>query len=233
MARIDPAFLAGKRASTCRRRVAAPRNMITRMPIRLASTAFAVFFFDQPLPWAGCSSRRWAVLNRTARRRSVCGSRGLCRGSRGCPRPPSSCTPCSMCRTTVRSSSKIGPDDDPPLPASSSSTRNLGRGSGRGVCSRRLTGRSRRRGGAARLEPTRAPARATLWTTETPARAARGSGPGALYRACPAFAFGLVSLAFWAWFVSPQLAGPMVVFGSLIGPDPVVPHGGAAASTSR
>lgn len=31
------------------------------------------------------------------------------------------------------------------------------------------------------------------------------------------FAFGLVAMSVWAWAVSPQLAGPMVVFGSLIG----------------
>ncbi len=31
------------------------------------------------------------------------------------------------------------------------------------------------------------------------------------------FAFGLVAMAFWAWSVPPELAGPMVVFGSLIG----------------
>jgi uncharacterized membrane protein YfcA len=31
------------------------------------------------------------------------------------------------------------------------------------------------------------------------------------------FAFGMVAMAFWAWSISPHLAGPMVVFGSLIG----------------
>jgi uncharacterized protein len=31
------------------------------------------------------------------------------------------------------------------------------------------------------------------------------------------FAFGLVAMAFWAWSVAPQLAGPMVVFGALLG----------------
>ncbi len=31
------------------------------------------------------------------------------------------------------------------------------------------------------------------------------------------FAFGLVSMAFWVWVLPPQLAGPMVVFGSLVG----------------
>jgi hypothetical protein len=31
------------------------------------------------------------------------------------------------------------------------------------------------------------------------------------------FAFGLVAMAFWVWVVAPQLAGPLVVFGSLVG----------------
>jgi uncharacterized protein len=31
------------------------------------------------------------------------------------------------------------------------------------------------------------------------------------------FAFGLTAMAFWVWAVPPQLAAPMVVFGSLIG----------------
>jgi uncharacterized protein len=31
------------------------------------------------------------------------------------------------------------------------------------------------------------------------------------------FAFGLVAMGVWAWSISPQLAGPMVVFGSLVG----------------
>jgi uncharacterized membrane protein YfcA len=31
------------------------------------------------------------------------------------------------------------------------------------------------------------------------------------------FAFGLVAMAFWAWTIAPDVAGPMVVFGSLLG----------------
>jgi uncharacterized protein len=31
------------------------------------------------------------------------------------------------------------------------------------------------------------------------------------------FAFGLVAMTIWAWVLAPQLAGPLVVFGSLIG----------------
>ena len=43
-----------------------------------------------------------------------------------------------------------------------------------------------------------------------------GAAAGGFVQGLSGFAFGLVSLAFWAWFVTPQLAGPMVVFGSLI-----------------
>src|SRR5580692_8776117 len=31
------------------------------------------------------------------------------------------------------------------------------------------------------------------------------------------FAFGLVAMTVWVWVIAPQLAGPLVVFGSLIG----------------
>ena len=31
------------------------------------------------------------------------------------------------------------------------------------------------------------------------------------------FAFGLVAMTFWVWTIPPQLAGPLVVFGSLVG----------------
>src|SRR5262249_39574491 len=31
------------------------------------------------------------------------------------------------------------------------------------------------------------------------------------------FAFGLVAMTIWAWTIAPQLAGPLVVFGSLVG----------------
>ena len=31
------------------------------------------------------------------------------------------------------------------------------------------------------------------------------------------FAFGLVAMTLWAWVLAPQLAGPLVVFGSLVG----------------
>jgi len=44
-----------------------------------------------------------------------------------------------------------------------------------------------------------------------------GAAAGGFVQGLSGFAFGLVALAFWAWFVSPQLAGPMVVFGSFIG----------------
>jgi hypothetical protein len=44
-----------------------------------------------------------------------------------------------------------------------------------------------------------------------------GAVAGGLVQGLSGFAFGLVAMAFWAWAVPPQLAGPMVVFGSLLG----------------
>ncbi len=44
-----------------------------------------------------------------------------------------------------------------------------------------------------------------------------GAVAGGFVQGLSGFAFGLVGMAFWAWFVAPQLTGPMVVFGSLIG----------------
>lgn len=44
-----------------------------------------------------------------------------------------------------------------------------------------------------------------------------GAVAGGLVQGLSGFAFGLVAMAFWAWAVPAQLAGPMVVFGSLVG----------------
>jgi uncharacterized membrane protein YfcA len=44
-----------------------------------------------------------------------------------------------------------------------------------------------------------------------------GALAGGFVQGLSGFAFGLVAMAFWAWAVEPQLAGPMVVFGSLLG----------------
>ena len=44
-----------------------------------------------------------------------------------------------------------------------------------------------------------------------------GAVAGGFVQGLSGFAFGLVAMAFWAWFVTPQLVGPMVVFGSLTG----------------
>lgn len=44
-----------------------------------------------------------------------------------------------------------------------------------------------------------------------------GAAAAGFVQGLSGFAFGLVAMAFWAWSVPPQLAGPMVVFGSLIG----------------
>src|SRR5215471_6115662 len=44
-----------------------------------------------------------------------------------------------------------------------------------------------------------------------------GAVAGGFVQGLSGFAFGLIAMAFWAWSVEPQLAGPMVVFGSLLG----------------
>lgn len=44
-----------------------------------------------------------------------------------------------------------------------------------------------------------------------------GAAAGGLVQGLSGFAFGLIAMAFWAWAVPPQLAGPMVVFGWLVG----------------
>src|SRR5579862_4281284 len=44
-----------------------------------------------------------------------------------------------------------------------------------------------------------------------------GAVVAGLVQGLSGFAFGLVAMAFWAWTVPAQLAGPMVVFGSLLG----------------
>lgn len=44
-----------------------------------------------------------------------------------------------------------------------------------------------------------------------------GAAAGGFVQGLSGFAFGLVALAFWAWVVEPEMAGPMVVFGSLLG----------------
>src|SRR6202022_3840894 len=44
-----------------------------------------------------------------------------------------------------------------------------------------------------------------------------GACAGGFVQGLSGFAFGLVSMAFWAWALTPQLAAPMVVFGSLLG----------------
>ena len=46
---------------------------------------------------------------------------------------------------------------------------------------------------------------------------AAGAAVAGLVQGLSGFAFGLVAMTFWSWNVEPQLAGPMVVFGSFIG----------------
>lgn len=44
-----------------------------------------------------------------------------------------------------------------------------------------------------------------------------GAALGGLVQGLSGFAFGLAALAVWAWVMDPQVAGPLVVFGSLVG----------------
>jgi uncharacterized membrane protein YfcA len=44
-----------------------------------------------------------------------------------------------------------------------------------------------------------------------------GAALGGFVQGLSGFAYGLVALAVWAWVMEPQVAGPMVVFGSLVG----------------
>jgi uncharacterized protein len=44
-----------------------------------------------------------------------------------------------------------------------------------------------------------------------------GSLAGGLIQGLSGFAFGLVAMTFWVWVIPPQVVGPLVVFGSLVG----------------
>lgn len=44
-----------------------------------------------------------------------------------------------------------------------------------------------------------------------------GAAAGGFIQGLSGFAFGLVALGIWAWMIDPVLAGPLVVFGSLVG----------------
>ena len=46
---------------------------------------------------------------------------------------------------------------------------------------------------------------------------ALGAAAGGFVQGLSGFAFGLVAMAVWAWWLDPALAGPLVVFGSLVG----------------
>lgn len=46
---------------------------------------------------------------------------------------------------------------------------------------------------------------------------ALGAGIAGFVQGLSGFAFGLVAMSFWAWSLAPQLAGPMTVFGSVLG----------------
>src|SRR5256885_6697693 len=49
------------------------------------------------------------------------------------------------------------------------------------------------------------------------AAVALGAALGGFVQGLSGFAFGLVALGIWAWSVDPTIAGPLVVFGSLLG----------------
>jgi len=51
----------------------------------------------------------------------------------------------------------------------------------------------------------------------TPLYVVLGAAAAGFVQGLSGFAFGLVASAVWAWVIAPQLAGPMVVFGSLLG----------------
>lgn len=53
---------------------------------------------------------------------------------------------------------------------------------------------------------------APLWAV-----VALGAAAGGFVQGLSGFAFGLIALGIWAWTVEPAIAGPLVVFGSLIG----------------
>ncbi len=46
---------------------------------------------------------------------------------------------------------------------------------------------------------------------------ALGAAAGGFVQGLSGFAFGLVALGIWAWSIGPAAAGPLVVFGSLLG----------------
>ena len=46
---------------------------------------------------------------------------------------------------------------------------------------------------------------------------ALGAAAAGLVQGLTGFAFGMVAMAAWTWWLDPVLAGPLVVFGSLVG----------------
>lgn len=54
-------------------------------------------------------------------------------------------------------------------------------------------------------------------TAELSAKLVAGAAVGGFVQGLSGFAYGLSAMGVWAWSLPPQLAGPMVVFGSLIG----------------
>ena len=54
-------------------------------------------------------------------------------------------------------------------------------------------------------------------TSSLVASVAIGAVVGGFVQGLSGFAFGLISLGIWAWTIDPALAGPLVVFGSMVG----------------
>jgi hypothetical protein len=60
-----------------------------------------------------------------------------------------------------------------------------------------------------------------------------GAALGGFVQGLSGFAFGLVALAVWAWVMEPQVAGPLGVFGSLVGQLLALPSWRRGAGPAR
>jgi uncharacterized membrane protein YfcA len=54
-------------------------------------------------------------------------------------------------------------------------------------------------------------------TSELGLKLVAGAGAAGFVQGLSGFAYGLTAMGFWAWSLPPHLAGPLVVFGSLVG----------------
>ncbi len=60
-----------------------------------------------------------------------------------------------------------------------------------------------------------------------------GTIAAGLVQGLSGFAFGLVAMTIWAWTLPPQVAGPLVVFGSIVGQVPAIGSVHPVAGRSR